>query len=87
MVQICVWFGRPLEKTRFVAKCKGKPWLGHVPDPRVVPASWHHFSILSVWGSKNRQRDLRTQESPTPGNSGRSTGEELVGLEPVDPAA
>ncbi|XP_073648855.1 dynein axonemal assembly factor 9 isoform X5 [Tursiops truncatus] len=22
MVQICVWFGRPLEKTRFVAKCK-----------------------------------------------------------------
>lgn len=25
MVQICVWFGRPLEKTRFMAKCKGKP--------------------------------------------------------------
>ncbi|XP_011907612.1 PREDICTED: uncharacterized protein C20orf194 homolog isoform X4 [Cercocebus atys] len=22
MVQICVWFGRPLEKTRFMAKCK-----------------------------------------------------------------
>ncbi|XP_032151453.1 uncharacterized protein C20orf194 homolog isoform X3 [Sapajus apella] len=22
MVQICVWFGRPLEKTRFVSKCK-----------------------------------------------------------------
>uniref|UniRef100_A0A8C5NWT3 Dynein axonemal assembly factor 9 n=1 Tax=Jaculus jaculus TaxID=51337 RepID=A0A8C5NWT3_JACJA len=22
MVQICVWFGRPLEKTRFVTKCK-----------------------------------------------------------------
>ncbi|XP_051701183.2 dynein axonemal assembly factor 9 isoform X2 [Oryctolagus cuniculus] len=22
MVQICVWFGRPLEKTRFIAKCK-----------------------------------------------------------------
>lgn len=63
MVQICVWFGRPLEKTRFVAKCKGKPWLGHVPDPnkripRVVPASWHHFSIMCVvmsphyWGLK-----------------------------------
>ncbi|XP_064007252.1 dynein axonemal assembly factor 9 isoform X2 [Pogoniulus pusillus] len=23
MVQICVWFNRPLEKTRFVTKCKG----------------------------------------------------------------
>lgn len=23
MVQICVWFSRPLEKTRFVTKCKG----------------------------------------------------------------
>jgi len=50
MVQICVWFGRPLEKTRFVAKCKGKPWLEHVPAlvkecPRVVPTSWHHFDI------------------------------------------
>ncbi|XP_060043182.1 dynein axonemal assembly factor 9 isoform X3 [Erinaceus europaeus] len=22
MVQICVWFGRPLERTRFIAKCK-----------------------------------------------------------------
>lgn len=25
MVQICVWFDRPLEKTRFVTKCKGEP--------------------------------------------------------------
>lgn len=23
MVQICVWFNRPLEKMRFVTKCKG----------------------------------------------------------------
>lgn len=62
MVQICVWFGRPLEKTRFIAKCKGKPWLGHVLDlskrTRVVPVSWHHFSFLSAvspplhWGLK-----------------------------------
>lgn len=57
MVQICVWFGRPLEKTRFVAKCKGKPQLGHGLGPsdkrvrRVVPASWHHFSILSAVSS------------------------------------
>lgn len=35
--------------------------------PRVVAASWHHFSIL-------RQKNLRTRESLTPGNSGKATG-------------
>lgn len=29
MVQICVWFDRPLEKTRFVSKCKGECDLFH----------------------------------------------------------
>lgn len=95
MVQICVWFGRPLEKTRFVAKCKGKPWLGHIPDPGKRVHSHPCFLALfyyslcclfsSPFGSKNRQKDLRTQESSTPGNSGRASGEELVGIEPVIP--
>lgn len=40
MVQICVWFDRPLEKTRFVAKCKGELTL----DGRVVPSLWPHLS-------------------------------------------
>lgn len=42
MVQICVWFDRPLERTRFVTKCKGKPLLGHVSVSVL-----HVFSIVS----------------------------------------
>lgn len=60
MVQICVWFDRPLEKTRFVAKCKGeRGWDTFHPRWKTCPfpvapfqsvSSGFLFSILS--GSK-----------------------------------
>uniref|UniRef100_A0A8B9G0E3 Chromosome 20 open reading frame 194 n=1 Tax=Amazona collaria TaxID=241587 RepID=A0A8B9G0E3_9PSIT len=78
MVQICVWFNRPLEKTRFVTKCKAiKPLL----KPSPFSGNIYHImgkvkfsdsdKVIEVCHntSSNSLSLVPVQEGPTPPDS------------------
>uniref|UniRef100_A0A8C0GZM5 Dynein axonemal assembly factor 9 n=1 Tax=Chelonoidis abingdonii TaxID=106734 RepID=A0A8C0GZM5_CHEAB len=72
MVQICVWFSRPLEKTRFVTKCKGKNLEGSEPTPsgRSLWKAGTSPRALRHERGALRHRSLRSRESRSAGTPG-----------------
>uniref|UniRef100_A0A8D1E9R6 Dynein axonemal assembly factor 9 n=1 Tax=Sus scrofa TaxID=9823 RepID=A0A8D1E9R6_PIG len=82
MVQICVWFGRPLEKTRFMAKCKAMQ-----SSIKPSPFSGNIYHILGKVKFSDSERTMEVchntlanslsimpiLEGPTPPPDSRST--------------
>uniref|UniRef100_A0ABM5GKQ3 Dynein axonemal assembly factor 9 isoform X1 n=1 Tax=Pogona vitticeps TaxID=103695 RepID=A0ABM5GKQ3_9SAUR len=75
MVQICVWFNRPLEKTRFVAKCKAmkssnkpSPFSGNIYHifGRVKFADSDRLIKVCHNAASNTLSLVPVQEGPTP---------------------
>ncbi|XP_023593328.1 dynein axonemal assembly factor 9 [Trichechus manatus latirostris] len=88
MVQICVWFGRPLEKTRFVAKCKAIQ-----SSIKPSPFSGNIYHILGKVKFSDSERTMEVchntlanslsivpvLEGPTPPPDSRSTPQDNSG--------
>uniref|UniRef100_A0A9L0I8F6 Dynein axonemal assembly factor 9 n=1 Tax=Equus asinus TaxID=9793 RepID=A0A9L0I8F6_EQUAS len=88
MVQICVWFGRPLEKTRFVAKCKAIQ-----SSIKPSPFSGNIYHILGKVKFSDSERTMEVchntlanslsiipvLEGPTPPPDSRSTPQDSSG--------
>ncbi|XP_006894319.1 PREDICTED: uncharacterized protein C20orf194 homolog [Elephantulus edwardii] len=88
MVQICVWFGRPLEKTRFVAKCKAIQ-----ASIKPSPFSGNIYHILGKVKFSDSERTMEVchntlanslsivpvLEGPTPPPDSRSTPQDSGG--------
>ncbi|XP_064131907.1 dynein axonemal assembly factor 9 isoform X3 [Loxodonta africana] len=88
MVQICVWFGRPLEKTRFVAKCKAIQ-----SSIKPSPFSGNIYHILGKVKFSDSERTMEVchntlanslsivpvLEGPTPPPDSRSTSQDSSG--------
>ncbi|XP_075276372.1 dynein axonemal assembly factor 9 isoform X3 [Opisthocomus hoazin] len=78
MVQICVWFNRPLEKTRFVTKCKGiksllkpSPFSGNIYHIMGKVKFSDSDKVIEVCHntSSNSLSLVPVQEGPTPPDS------------------
>ncbi|XP_029819568.1 uncharacterized protein C20orf194 homolog [Manacus vitellinus] len=78
MVQICVWFSRPLEKTRFVAKCKAiksllkpSPFSGNIYHIMGKVKFSDSDKVIEVCHntSSNSLSLVPVQEGPTPPDS------------------
>ncbi|XP_071464894.1 dynein axonemal assembly factor 9 isoform X2 [Marmota flaviventris] len=88
MVQICVWFGRPLEKTRFVAKCKAIQ-----SSIKPSPFSGNIYHILGKVKFSDSERTMEVchntlanslsivpvLDGPTPPSDSRSTPQDSNG--------
>ncbi|XP_008568848.1 PREDICTED: uncharacterized protein C20orf194 homolog [Galeopterus variegatus] len=82
MVQICVWFGRPLEKNRFVAKCKA---IQSSIKPSPFSGNIYHILGKVKFSDSERTMEVRHNtltnslsimpvlEGPTPPPDSRST--------------
>ncbi|XP_054845869.1 dynein axonemal assembly factor 9 [Eublepharis macularius] len=88
MVQICVWFSRPLEKTRFVAKCKA---LKSFIKPGPFSGNIYHILGKVKFSDSDRMIEVchnttsnslslvPVQEGPTPPPDSRSESRDHVG--------
>ncbi|KAM5246114.1 dynein axonemal assembly factor 9 [Ctenodactylus gundi] len=88
MVQICVWFGRPLEKTRFVAKCKAiqasikpSPFSGNIYHilGRVKFSDSERIMEVCHNTLANSLSIVPVLEGPTPPPDSRSTSQDSSG--------
>uniref|UniRef100_A0A8D2LY24 Chromosome 20 open reading frame 194 n=1 Tax=Varanus komodoensis TaxID=61221 RepID=A0A8D2LY24_VARKO len=90
MVQICVWFNRPLEKTRFVAKCKA---LKSSNKPSPFSGNIYHILGKVKFSDSDRMIEVchnaisnslslvPVQEGPTPPPDPRSDGRDHGGTQ------
>ncbi|XP_053109584.1 dynein axonemal assembly factor 9 isoform X2 [Hemicordylus capensis] len=90
MVQICVWFSRPLEKTRFVSKCKAlktsiksSPFSGNIYHilGKVKFSDSDQMIEVCHNTSSNSLSLVPVQEGPTPPPDSRNDSRDHSGLQ------